>query len=146
MFLPQYRQPDKMASPEIAAHAVGLAFLHNCMLYPSFINADVCKRMIRWLYGFGLENAGFFPYWKDNPDGVATDDAAVPISYWKNEKGFLATVLNSTKETKSVRVNLPGKVGKAFLLTPLDGGETPFASGQELALPAYQAVLIRCEK
>ncbi|MBR4675373.1 MAG: hypothetical protein IKP00_12975 [Victivallales bacterium] len=146
MFLPQYRQPDKIASPEIAVHAVGLAFLHNCMLYPSFINGDVCKRMICWLYGFGLENASFFPYWKSNPDETTTNDATVPISYWKNERGFLATVLNSTKETKTVRVNLPEKSGKIFLLNPLDGGETPFASEQELTLPPYQAVLIRGEK
>ncbi len=142
MFLPQYRQPDKIASPEIAAHAAGLAFLHNCMLYPSFIQADVCKRMICWLYGFGVKDAAFFPYWKPSPDGVSTSDPAVPVSYWKSPKGILATVLNSTSQAKTVRVTLPGNAA-ATLLAPVTGAETPFASGQDLTLPPYQAVLIR---
>ncbi|MBQ6473540.1 MAG: hypothetical protein IJJ33_16250, partial [Victivallales bacterium] len=143
MFLPQYRQPDKIASPEIAASTVGLAFLHNCMLYPSFINADVSKRMVCWLYGFGLEDASFHPYWKPNPDVATTGEKDVPISYWTNGKGTLATVLNATKETRTVKVTLPGQPAEATLLDPLTGQEKPFASGQELTLPPYQAVLIR---
>ena len=143
MFLPQYRQPDKIASPEIATHTVGLAYLHNCMLFPSFINADVTKRSLCWLYSFGLEDAQFFPYWKDNPHGATTGDKTVPISYWKTPKGFFATVLNSTREAKSVKVTLPQNTPNITLLNPLDGSETPFANGSELTLPPRMAVFLR---
>lgn len=146
MFLPQYRQVEKTQSPQICAHAVGLAFLHNNMLYPSFVEPNVCKRMILKLYGFGLENAEFFPYWKPNPHGATTGDATVPISYWKNEKGYLATVLNSTKETKTVKVILPGQAKDATLLEPVSGKETPFNSGDEVTLPPFMPVLIQCGK
>ena len=99
--------------------------------------------MICWLYAFGVEDATFFPYWKPNPDGATTGDPAVPISYWKSPKGLLATVLNSTGKTKTVRVTLPGNAASATLLAPVTGAETPFASGESLTLPPYQAVLIR---
>ena len=142
-FLPQYRQTEKLESLEIAAHGIGLAFLHNSILKPTFINADMCKRMMTWLFSFGIEDATFYPYWKSNPDGATTGDATVPISYWKTPKGFLATVLNSTKETKTVKIRLPQKDKKAMLLAPIDGSETPFADGQSLTIPPFQAFLIR---
>ncbi|MBO4513698.1 MAG: hypothetical protein J5746_13130 [Victivallales bacterium] len=145
MFLPQYRQADKLASPEIATHATGLAFLHNCMLFPSFANGDVIKRTVRWVYGFGLEEATFFPYWKSNQHGATTGDATVPISYWTTPKGFMATVLNSTKQPKTVKVTLPQNTPKTTLLNPLDGSETPFSNGNELTLPPYMAVFIKGE-
>ena len=137
MFLPQYRQVGKVQSPELAAHAIALAYVHNNMLYPSFINTDVIKRCQNRLFGFGLEKAQFFPYWKKNPDGISVSDPAIAASYWKNEKGLFITLLNSVKKPVKASLKLPVKFASAKVFDPVTGEESGLPQDGALEFGAF---------
>ena len=143
MFLPQYRQANKIRSRELAAHNIGLAYAHNNMLYPSFINGDVINSCQERLFGFGLENAAFFPYWKPNPDGISVDGSGVVVSYWKNPAGMLFTVLNSTNEPRQAALKLPEKYSSATLYEPVADTEREFVAGSTFELAPYQMALVQ---
>ncbi|MBO5923876.1 MAG: hypothetical protein J6Q81_05120, partial [Lentisphaeria bacterium] len=69
MFLPQYRQIDKINSPVLAAHNIILAYAHKNLLYPNFINDKVKMAAMTRVNDFGLTDATFHGYWeKSNPD------------------------------------------------------------------------------
>ncbi|MBR2626015.1 MAG: hypothetical protein IKD23_06430 [Lentisphaeria bacterium] len=129
MFLPQYRQEYKIQSPELAAHNVGLAFLHNNMLYPSFINGKVARDTQDRIFGFGLEKAEFFPYWKNNPDGIASSNDKIKVSYYKNEKGLMLIVFNSVKSKQQTKLTVPVKYTSAKVWNPVDDTETDLGDG-----------------
>ena len=137
MFLPQYRQQNKIDSPVLAAHNVTLAFAHKNMLYPSFINGKVKVACMNKINEFNLENAEFFGYWKSNPDKISSSNSKVKISYYKNKKGLFIVLLNSVKSKENTAVTIPVKYSSAKIYNPIDGSECDFSAGGKIALDEY---------
>ncbi|MDD4317292.1 MAG: hypothetical protein PHV75_02105 [Victivallaceae bacterium] len=142
MLLPQYRQEEKVNNPAVAAHFMGISLLHNQMVYPNFIRKDVELSVRDRQYAFGMENASFFGYWKPNPDGIGTDNSVVPASYYKNEKGFFVTVLNSTDKPQefTLKSDIPFSGAECFF--PADGKSLCIKNGDRLKLDPYMSANI----
>ena len=137
MFLPQYRQADKINSPVLAAHNVTMAFIHKNMLYPSFINEKVKMACLNKINGFGLENASFHAYWKPNKDGIKSSNDKVKVSYYKNSKGLFIVLLNSVKSNQSTKLTIPVKYTSAKVYNPIDGSEVDLPAGGKIDLEQY---------
>ena len=143
MFLPQYRQIDKINSPVLAAHNVALAFAHKNMLYPSFINEKTKMACLNKINEFNLENATFRGYWeKKNPDNITSSNDKVKASYYKNEKGFFIVLLNSVKSKQSTKVMIPVKYASAKLYNPIDGSEVDLPKDGNVELGEYAGKFI----
>ena len=143
MFLPQYRQVDKINSPVLAAHNVALAFAHKNMLYPSFINDKVKMACMNKINDFGLEKATFHGYWeKSNPAGITGSNDKVKISYYKNDKGLFIVLLNSVKSKQSTKITMPGKFASAKVYDPIDGSEVEFSNNGAIELGEYAGKFI----
>ncbi len=132
MLLPQYRQNEKIESPQVATHVMGMALLHNLMIYPNFIRKDIELSIRDRLYEFGLENADFHGYWQPGPK-IRTGAPDVYVSYYSNPKGCFATVLNYSQETRKCRLELPFEFKKATVFDPVSGTSAPFTGEIELA-------------
>ncbi len=137
MFLPQYRQADKIESPVLAAHNVTLAFIHKNMLYPSFINEKVKMACLDKINEFGLEKASFHAYWKNNKDGIASSNDKVKVSYYKNDTGLFIVLLNSVKSAQSTKLSIPMKYSSAKVYNPIDGSETELAGDCKIDFEQY---------
>ncbi len=123
MFLPQYRQADKINSPVLASHNVTLAFIHKNMLYPSFINDKVKMNCLNKINEFGLEKAEFYGYWKEHKDGIKSSNDKVKVSYYKNPEGVFIVLLNSVKSKQRTKLAIPLKYSSAKLYNPVDNSE-----------------------
>ncbi len=137
MFLPQYRQADKINSPVLAAHNVTMAFIHKNMLYPSFINEKVKMACLDKINGFGLEKATFHAYWKANKDGIKSSNDKVKVSYYKNDKGLFLVLLNSVKSNQSTKLTIPVKYTSAKVYNPVDGSEVDLPADGKIDLEQY---------
>ena len=138
MFLPQYRQVDKINSPVLAAHNVALAFAHKNMLYPSFINEKVKMACLNRINEFNLEKATFRGYWeKTNPDKITSSNDKVKASYYKNDKGFFIVLLNSVKSKQATKVAVPVKYTSAKVYNPIDDSEVDLPKDGSVELDEY---------
>ncbi len=132
MLLPQYRQTEKINSPQVATHVVGMALLHNLMLYPNFIRKDIELSVRDRLYAFGLENAEFHGYWQAG-EKIGTGNSDVYASFYSNAKGYFATVLNYSKTAKKCTLKVPFKFSSATVFDPVSGKSIPFSGTLDLA-------------
>lgn len=146
MLLPQYRQDEKINSPAVAAHFMGMALLHNQMVYPNFIRKDVELAVRDRQYAFGMEKASFFGYWKPNPDGIGTGNPAVPASYYKNDGGFFVTVLNSTDKVQEFSLESKAPFSNAEYFNPVTGESVRIKNGDKLTLDPYMAAFVTIKK
>ena len=137
MFLPQYRQADKINSPALAAHNVTLAFIHKNMLYPSFINEKVKMACLDKINEFNLENATFQAYWKPNKDGIKSSNDNIKVSYYKNETGLFIVLLNSVKSNQNTLLSIPVKYSSAKVYNPIDNTEVELPKDGNIALEQY---------
>ena len=143
MFLPQYRQIDKINSPVLASHNIALAFAHKNMLYPSFINEKVKMACMNKINDFNLENATFRGYWeKKNPDNITSSNDKVKASYYKNNKGFFIVLLNSVKSKQNTKVNIPAKYTSAKVYDPIDNSEVDLPKDGSVGLGEYAGKFI----
>ncbi|OGV35207.1 MAG: hypothetical protein A2020_04090 [Lentisphaerae bacterium GWF2_45_14] len=147
MFLPQYRQREKMESPEVALHTLGLVMCHNLMLYPSFINQEIITRVRNFQYEFGMNDAEFFPYWEKNPYGIASSNPNVICSFYKNKKGFLLSLLNSTKDEQTFKLKVEDSLKgmKLLLFEPLVNKKSPISLDSEIKVKPYMAAFVLIE-
>ena len=146
MFLPQYHESEKIESPVVTTHVVGLAFLHNLMLYPNFIKKDVQLRIRGWLYDFGLENSTFHPYWSKEAALFTASNPDVKISYYSNAKGHFLTVFNPTATAQKTKIAATKGAFKGKLYIGQTGQESAFELAQEIELEPYMPVFIRLDK
>ena len=149
VFLPQYRETEKMESEAVAVSALGLVMTHNLLLYPSFINEEVIDRVMGRKHRFDVTQADFFPYWKPNPLGIRTDNDQVVVSYYRNSKGLLLTMLNASEtaqeaallaEVSRVMEACPG--AKVSLYDPLTDQTTDWGFGQSTGIDPYMSKLV----
>jgi Glycoside hydrolase 123, N-terminal domain len=154
MFLPQFRQTNKREDHKISLHTLGLVMCHNLILYPNCINQEMVKRVRDFQYTFGMDNTDFFPYWEKNPYGIKTDNPKVICSFYKNSKGFLLSMLNSTNKAQKFKVKLK-KLGvdmpslqkiKIVLFEPLSNKKSKIDLGTSIKLKPYMAVFMLIEK
>jgi len=96
MLLPQYRHKENIEDPTLSAHVMGMATLHNMMIYPNFIRQDIDWGIRDRQYDLGMHDAEFYGYWQDNPEGMSTNDSEVKVSYWKTPRGCFITVFNNS--------------------------------------------------
>ena len=143
MFLPQYRQIDKINSPVLASHNIALAFAHKNMLYPSFINEKVKMACMNKINDFNLKNATFRGYWeKKNPDNITSSNDKVKASYYKNNTGFFIVLLNSVKSKQNTKVNIPAKYTSAKVYDPIDNSEVDLPKDGSVGLGEYAGKFI----
>ena len=137
MFLPQYHETEKIESPVVSTHVMGLVLLHNLMLYPNFINKQVQLRIRGRLYQFGLENSTFHPYWSKEKQLFTADNPMVKISYYSNSKGYFLTVFNPTSAEQKLKISKEGGKWKGTLYLGHLDSETSFDSETLLRIPPY---------
>lgn len=141
MLLPQYRRAEDVNSPVLTTHFMGMALAHNLMVYPNFIVKEVELRFRDRQFAFGMHDADFFPYWLPNPDGFATSNPDVKISYWKNPRGIFAVLLNTAKESVDFTLNTPQpRTGQFY--EPVSDQTTPWQSATPIRLEPYLAALL----
>jgi hypothetical protein len=154
MFMFQYQQTDKQQNPAIALHAMGLVMCHNLMVYPGFINQQIVDRVRNLQYTFGMTDAEFFPYWEKNPYGIETDNPGVICSFYKNSKGLLLCVLNSTNQEQSFKLKIKD-LGtdmpvlqnlKMVIYEPLKDKKSVIGAGASIKLKPYMAAFMVIEK
>ena len=141
MFLPQYHENEKIESPIVSTHVMGLVQLHNLMLYPNFINKQVELRIRGRLYQFGIENSTFHPYWSKETALFKADNEAVKISYYSNSKGHYIVAFNPTGNVQKVKISGLGDKCKLYL-GHLDK-ETNFTSDTIVDIAPYMPVFIQ---
>ncbi len=146
MLLPQYRQDEKINSPAVATHFMGISLLHNQMVYPNFIRSDIELSIRDRQYAFGMDTSSFFGYWKPNQDGIGTNNPAVPASFYKNNTGFFITVLNTTAQEQEFSLKSAIPFSNAECFFPDSGKSTVIKSGEKIKLAPYMAAFITVKK
>ena len=145
MILPQYRQIEKTECPKISTHLSGMATLHCLMMYPSFIHAATEMSVRDRMYAFGLTDADFIGYWQKDKPQIKTGNKDVYASYFDKKSGAFATVLNYSKQTNTVKLELPFKYKKAVIFDPVTQKETAF-TGQTITIEPSLAKFITFSK
>ncbi|MBO4344490.1 MAG: hypothetical protein J5833_01965 [Victivallales bacterium] len=116
MLLPQYRRADQTEGVRTTAHFMGIALLHNLMVYPNFIRKDLELKIRGRLYAFGLDDAAFHPYWKEGCP-IMTDNSEVKLSCYQNGKRFFAVAFNPSSANQ--RFHLKGATGTVIVYDPV---------------------------
>jgi histidinol phosphatase-like enzyme len=150
----QYQQTDKQQNPAIALHAMGLVMCHNLMVYPGYINQQIVDRVRNLQYTFGMTDAEFFPYWEKNPYGIETDNPGVVCSFYKNSKGLMLSVLNSTSKEQNFKLkikdlgtDMPALQNlKMVLFEPLENKKSVVGVDTSIKLKPYMAAFMVIEK
>ncbi|MDD2403119.1 MAG: DUF6067 family protein [Victivallaceae bacterium] len=138
MLLPQYRHKENVEDPALTAHVMGMATLHNLMIYPNFIVKKTELAIRELQYKLGMDDAEFYGYWLPNPDGMSTNNPEVKLSYWKTPRGCLVTVFNNKKEVVEFEfsTNYPHKTAEFF--EPVSGKVTKLEKATRLKLEPYR--------
>ena len=131
MLLPQYRRADQTEGVKTTSHFMGIALLHNLMVYPNFIRKDLELKIRGRLYAFGLQEATFHPYWKAGGD-IGSDNSEVKVSYYRNGKGVFAVAFNPS--SASQRFRLTGATGTVIVYDPVADKEHSVDAASELEL------------
>ena len=126
MLLPQYRRADQTEGIHTTSHFMGIALLHNLMVYPNFILKELELKIRSRLFSFGLNDATFHPYW-DNDGSLSVDNSDVRLSWYRNPRGFFAIAFNPTSSPQ--RFHLNGANGAFRVYDPLTDTEITCASG-----------------
>lgn len=142
MLLPQYRQDEKIKSPAATSHIMGMALLHNLMIYPNFIVKEIELAIRDRQYAFGMNDATFHGYYQSNPDGVATGNPAVVASYYRKSSGCFITVLNSSDREQSFTLKTAKTFARAEYFDPATGQSIAITPETALKLPPYLAAFI----
>ena len=145
MILPQYRQVEKTESPKVSTHLSGMAILHCLMMYPNFIHSATELSIRDRMYAFGLTDADFIGYWQQNKPQIKTGDKDVYASYFDKKSGSFITVLNYSKNQKSVKLTLPFAYKKAIIFDPVTQTETVY-NGQAITLEPAMAKFLTVTK
>lgn len=144
MLLPQYRHAEKTSSPLTSTHVMGMALLHNLMIYPNFIRKDIELAIRDRQYAFGMNDAEFFGYWKPNPDGVKSSNPEVYVSYYKNARGLFLCALNYSARQQATDLSVNGSFAKSTVFDPVTGKEAPFTG--KLEIGPYLALFIELDR
>ncbi|MBQ7650903.1 MAG: hypothetical protein IJS15_08085 [Victivallales bacterium] len=140
MLLPQYRRADQTEGVRTTSHFMGIALLHNLMIYPNFILKELELKIRGRLYAFGLENAVFHPYWIDGGP-IATDNSEVKLSSYKNGGGIFAVAFNPSSASQKFRVKgIPG--GAFTVYDPVTDKETRLNADDALKLEPCMPLFI----
>jgi len=109
MLLGQYRGPYmEQAAPGV--HFMGLALLHDLMVYPGLTHKPSYDDIERRLLAFGKADASFNPYWEGGGRVVAPDPS-LKISYYQKPNGTLFAVVFNTSNAAvdtTVKVDCAG--------------------------------------
>ncbi len=138
MLLPQYRHKENVEDPKLTAHIMGMATLHNLMIYPNFIVKEVELAIRDRQYEMGMHDAEFYGYWLPNPDGMSTSDPEVKVSYWKTPRGCFVTVFNNKKDTVEFEFKTNYLHQTAELFEPASGKVTKLEKGTKIKLEPYR--------
>ena len=143
MLLPQYRRSDQTEGIKTTSHFMGIALLHNLMVYPNFILKDLELKIRGRLYAFGLKDAVFHPYWIEGGP-LASDNIEVKVSSYKNDGGFFAIAFNPSSASQKFR--LKGIPSGAFIVyDPVADKETRANANDALELQPYMPLFITAE-
>ncbi|MBE6402508.1 MAG: hypothetical protein E7039_02145 [Lentisphaerae bacterium] len=145
MILPQYRQEEKTESPKVSTHLSGMATLHCLMMYPNFIHSATELSIRDRMYAFGLNDADFIGYWQKEKPQIKTGSKDVYASYFDKKSGAFATVLNYSKQSNTVKLELPFNYKKAVIFDPVTQKETAY-TGQAITLEPSMAKFITFTK
>jgi hypothetical protein len=120
MFYPQFTNPRQVVDPEITTHTLGMVLIHNQLLYPNYVEPGITNSVRSKKYSFidagGKDNWEFYPYWKNNPFGVKSDNSKVQFSIYSNDKGLLLVCLNTTKEEQVFKLSASNDVSRNVLV------------------------------
>ena len=97
------------------------------------------------MYAFGLTDADFIGYWQQNKPQIKTGDKDVYASYFDKKSGSFITVLNYSKNQKSVKLTLPFACKKAIIFDPVTQTETVY-NGQAITLEPAMAKFLTVTK
>ena len=139
MLLPQYRRADQTEGIKTTSHFMGIALLHNLMVYPNFIKKDLELKIRGRLFAFGLQDVAFHPYWIDGAS-VTTDNSDVKLSFYKNGKGVFAVAFNPCAEPR--RFSVKGLGNTCTVYDPVADKEDSFNTADTLELQPYMPLFI----
>ena len=143
MLLPQFRRKEQTEGIPTTMHFLGMALLHNLMIYPNFIQKELQLAIRGRLYDFELENAVFHPYWKAGCP-VTTSNPAVKCSCYANQKGLFAIALNPTSESQSFTLSASTPATRWSLLDA--EGTHPATPGDSHTLEPHQPLFFILER
>ena len=141
MLLPQYRQEEKIRSPKVSTHLSGMAILHKLLIYPNFIHSKTELSIRDRMHDFGLEDAEFVGYWEQGKPVIKSGSKDVYVSYFTKAGGAFATVLNYSKESNTVKLDIPFTYKSAVIFDPVTQKEVPY-TGQAIELEPSMAKFI----
>jgi len=127
--------PEGLKSPirEVSDRLLGIGLLHDTYIDPrGDINPDATIPYNELMAEFGPADATFFPYW-DNADLIGGQNEVIKASaYRKPSGGALVVVLNTTRETQAIDLQIdwerlksdrPLEVVDAFTKEPVAAGQ-----------------------
>ena len=135
MLLPQYRRKEQIEGVPTTMHFLGMAILHNLMIYPNFIKQDLQLAIRGKLYEYGLQDATFYPYWKPGCP-VSSSNTATKASCYENPKGLFVTVMNPTPDEQPFTLHTQAPFAH-YTLLDADGTHATTSDAIH-TLPPYQ--------
>lgn len=143
MLLPPFRRQDQIDGAKTTMHFLGMAILHNLMIYPNFINQGIQLAIRGQLYEFGLKDSVFHPYWKDGCPIIVLNET-VKASCHENATGLFVTVMNPTAAEQSFAI----KTGDTFrqCMAIDENGAKQVSIADAFILQPYQPLFFRLIK
>ena len=147
MFYPQFTNPRQITDPQITSHTLGMVLLHNQLLYPNYVEPKITHSVRSKKYSFidagGKKNWRFYPYWKNNPFGVQSDNSKVQFSIYSNDKGLLLICLNTTKKEQVFKLSASNDVSRNMsVFNPLTDNNEKIKWGSPIRLKPYMFKMI----
>lgn len=142
MLLPQYRRKEQIESPEKCSHVMGMALLHNLLIYPNFIDKNTELSIRYRLYDVNPEVCVFNPYWIEGAAKAKLDDPSVKLSEYRGDDKAFAIVFNPTPDARKVHYTPGSNDAKCIVFNAADASETEYVQENELELPPHGALFV----
>lgn len=143
MLLPQFRRQDQIDGAKTTMHFLGMAILHNLMIYPNFINEKIQLAIRGQLYDFGLQDSVFHPYWRDGCP-VRVDNVLVKVSCHENATGLFVTAMNPTAQAQAFALRAGMEYKQCTAID--ENGTRTIDLAETFTLPPYQPLFFRMNK
>jgi hypothetical protein len=105
VFLPELA-PEFQQTPAATENVVGLALLHDFLLWPIYINPAAADRTYAVLDDFGIADAQRIPYW-GNADVIAGQTETVKCTaYRKPRGGALVCIFNTERSPQTALLTI----------------------------------------
>ena len=146
LLLPQYGFIESLGKdPVLAREMLAWSFLHDTLLWPSFIYVPTVKEFWEKVnIPFNMASSKFKGYWGNNGVSALPDCIRVSYYYKENNKEFLIAAVNHSDNATQAEILLPSSWNAVHAVDPETDRDIPLNNGKiSILIPSHNLRAIR---